>query len=75
MQIVDDKISSDGFKVIGAKKYEGNDKAIAIFNEMVDECSAVSEAEKCELAFKLMECLVKAAEKRGIDPKKGITTE
>lgn len=75
MQIADDKISIDGFKLIGAKKYEGNDKAIATFNEMVDECQSVSDSDKCELGFKLMECIVKAAEKRGIDPKKGITTE
>lgn len=54
------------------KKYGDNMKAIATFNEMVDECANVSGADNCELSGALIECMVNAATKRGVDPKKGI---
>lgn len=71
-QIVDGKFSADGLKALGAKKHEGNDKAIATFNEMVAECESISDPDTCELGAKVMECMVNAAVKRGIDPKEGI---
>ena len=71
-QIVDGKLSVDGLKTLGAKKHEGNDKAIATFNEMVAECGSISDPDACELGAKVMECMINGAIKRGIDPKEGI---
>lgn len=71
-QIVDRKLSVDGLKALGAKKYEGDEKAIATFNEMVAECESIADPDTCELGPKLADCMIKAAVKRGIDPKKGI---
>lgn len=62
----------DSFKALGAKKYEDNAKAIEIFNELVDECANVTGSNKCELSGKLIECMIEATKKRGIDSKKGI---
>lgn len=72
LQIDGGKFSPDALKAVGAKKYEGNDKAIAIFNELVEECKNLSHDDKCELAAKISECMHGAAVKRNIDPKKGI---
>ncbi|XP_055326703.1 general odorant-binding protein 19d-like [Sitodiplosis mosellana] len=70
--LVDGKLSIDGLKALGAKKHEGNDKAIATFNEIVAECENISDSDACELGAKLMECMLNGAVKRGIDPKEGI---
>lgn len=59
-------------RAIGLMKYEGFEKAIATFDEMIGECKSVADADKCELAAKVSSCFRNAAEKRGIDPKKGI---
>lgn len=70
--MVDGKMSVEGAKAVGAKKYEGNAKNIETYNEMVDECQSVSDPNKCEAAAKLMECMINAAVKRGVDPKEGL---
>lgn len=62
----------DALKAIGVKKYADNAKAIGIFNELVDECANVSGSNKCELSANLIECMINASTKRGIDAKKGI---
>lgn len=72
VQVIDGKLSVEGAKALGAKKYEGNDKAIGIWSEIVDDCAAIADDDKCELAGKFYECVGKAAHKRGVDPKKGI---
>lgn len=72
LQLVDGKISIDGFKALGVKKYGDNAKAIGIFNEIVDECANVSGSDNCELTGNLIQCVHEAAVKRGIDIKKGI---
>lgn len=72
VQIVDGKVSLEGAKALGAKKYENNEKAIGIWNKIADECASVADDDKCELAAKFIDCTVKAATKLGVDPKKGI---
>ncbi|KAJ6647699.1 putative 50 kDa protein in type I retrotransposable element R1DM [Pseudolycoriella hygida] len=69
--VVDHKVSADGFKLIAAQIYEGNEEGIAIFSEMVDECHTVTDPDKCELSAKLMECIEKAAENRNFDRNTG----
>lgn len=71
-QLVDGKVSVDGLKAIGMKKYGDNMKAIDIFNEIVDECDEVTGADNCELSAALIECMYGEVTKRGFDPKKGI---
>lgn len=70
--MVDGKISVDGLRAIGMKKYGDNMKAVGLFNEMIDACADVSGDEKCELSAALIECMINEAKKRGVDPKKGI---
>lgn len=70
--IVDGKVSAEGAKALGAKKYENNEKAIGIWNEIVGECSEIADDDNCELAAKFIDCTISAATKRGVDPKKGI---
>lgn len=72
LQLVNGKVSAEGLKGVGAKKYAGNEKAIAIFNEMVGECTDVTGSDACELSSNLVKCMHGAITKRGYDPKKGI---
>lgn len=50
-----------------AKMILQDDKKVAVAKDIVSECSGVSDTDRCELAYKLMECGIKSAEKRGIN--------
>lgn len=72
LQLVNGKISAEGFKAVGAKLYEGDEKSIKVFNELIDICSSVTDPDECDLSAKHAECMIGEAMKRGIDPIKGI---
>lgn len=72
LQITDGKFSIDGMKALGAKELEKDPKALGILNEMISDCESVSDPDICEQSMKMMECMIEAGLKRGIDPKKGI---
>lgn len=57
---------------IGAKELNGDESALAILKEMIAECGNITDADICEQSAKIMDCMIKAGVKRGIDPKKGI---
>lgn len=46
------------------------DKIANTVKEIASECSQISNPDRCEFSFKLMECVHAAAEKRGLDTKK-----
>lgn len=62
----------DTFKAFGEKELGNDVKAVNIFHEMFNECKSISDADICEMCAKMMDCMIKAGIKRGIDPKKGI---
>lgn len=71
-QLVNGRISIDGIKAIGEKKYGENEKVLAIFNEIAGECTSVTGFDACELSGNLVQCMHKALKKRGLSAKKGI---
>lgn len=40
---------------------------IPVFQELIKDCSGISDADRCEYTFKMLECGNKAAEARGIN--------
>lgn len=72
LQIVNGQISIDNMKAVGAQEFGKDSKAFAVLNEMIDECKTVADPDLCEQCTKMMDCMIKAGVKRGIDPKKSI---
>lgn len=50
-----------------AKMVLKDEKKVNVAREIATECGAVTDTDRCELAYKMLECAVKAAEKRGIN--------
>lgn len=71
-QIANGQISIDNMKALGAQELGKNPKALGVLNEMIDECKSVADPDICEQSSKMMDCMIKAGIKRGIDPKKSI---
>lgn len=71
-QINNGKFSIDNMKALGAIELAKDPKALSILNEMIAECESVTDPDICEQSTKMMDCMIKAGIKRGIDPKKGI---
>ena len=59
-------------KALGAQELGKDPKALGVLNEMIDECKPVADPDICEQSTKMMDCMIKAGVKRGIDPKKSI---
>lgn len=59
-------------KALGAIELGQDAKALGILNEMISECESVTDPDICEQSTKMMDCMIKAGVKRGIDPMKGI---
>lgn len=59
-------------KALGANELGKDAKALGILNQMIAECESVTDPDICEQSTKMMDCMIKAGVKRGIDPKKGI---
>lgn len=66
LQIKDGKIVKDVLKANLLKEAGANDK---IVNELVADCHALTNAQKCELASQLIDCLSKSNAKHGKSPK------
>lgn len=66
--VKDNKFNSDGAIDIVTKVYNGDEKAVAFIKEIATECSAVTDADRCELASKLVSCVMDGVVKRGVDP-------
>lgn len=50
-----------------AKMVLKDEKKVNTAREIATECGGVTDPDRCELAYKMMDCAVKAAEKRGIN--------
>lgn len=69
-QIKDNKNSVEGNIEIAKMLHPGNDKALELAKTIATECSSVADADRCELAAKLMKCSEQVAIANGWDPKK-----
>lgn len=49
------------------KDYAGNEKALKLINDTVNECKSLNHADRCELGSQLNGCLEKAAVIRGFN--------
>ncbi|XP_055298616.1 general odorant-binding protein 19d-like [Sitodiplosis mosellana] len=63
--IKDGKINGDMLKANILKENGGNEKAAGSVNEMVAECQGINNPQRCELAFQLMDCMMKSYAKYG----------
>lgn len=61
-------------KALVAAELQGDAKAIATIHEMIKECEHITDPDVCEVSGKMMDCMNKAAIKRGFDPKTGQMT-
>lgn len=68
-QIKDGKINGDVLKANILKEHAGNEKAVGPVNEVVAECQAINNPQRCELAYQLVDCLMKSYAKHGNAPK------
>lgn len=53
-----------------ARMTHGTDHAIELAAGIADDCKAITDADRCEMSYKLANCFVENAVKRSLDPKK-----
>lgn len=58
-QIRDGKINAGALKAEIIMEHGGNEKAAPV-NEIVSDCEALHNSQRCELAFQLMDCVAKS---------------
>lgn len=63
------KPSIEGAVELAKMAYDGDEKAMKIAKEIGTECASVADADRCELAYKMMLCAKDAVIKRGYNPK------
>lgn len=68
-QIKDGKVNAEALKAGILKDNGGNEKAAGPVNEVVADCQSLTNDKKCELAFQLMDCVLKSYAKRTPAPK------
>lgn len=59
----------DGMKTF-AHMAHGTDHAIDVAIGLVEDCKDVADADRCEMSYKFLNCLIENAKKRNVDPKK-----
>lgn len=68
-QIKDGKASHEGAIEITKKVHAGDEKALAVTNQVAADCKEVADGDRCELAFKMITCSKESLIKQGLDPK------
>lgn len=68
--MIDGKTSLEGGESSTKIEHDGNKKAIEMTKEVIEECDAVSDPDRCEFTAKLMACGQQSSVKHGLDPKK-----
>lgn len=63
------KPSAEGAIELVKTAFEGNDKALQLVKDITVDCAHVEDADRCELALKMMICGDEAMTKRGFNPK------
>lgn len=53
-----------------ASMIHGTEKAKELSIAISEDCKDVTDADRCETSYKLLNCFVENAKKRGVDPKK-----
>lgn len=62
------KPSAEGAIELAKTAFEGNERAMNFVKEVSNECGAVEDADRCELALKMMICGKGVMTKLGINP-------
>lgn len=65
-KLKDGVFNPDGFLKAITAVIGDDDPNIAVLQEIVGECKGISDADRCEYTFKLMQCGDKTAKARGI---------
>lgn len=60
-------IDPAGFQKISAMVLGADNPKIPIFQKIIEDCNGISDADRCEYTYKMLECGEKAAKARGID--------
>lgn len=66
-QLQDGKPSLDNSIALVQKMHPGNDKAVEITKKLHSDCDGVSDADRCENAFKIVKCLKESMAAQGLN--------
>lgn len=69
-QIKNNKPDLDGSIALAKMTHPGDEKAIEVIKTLHADCGSITDADRCELAGKVMVCSNESLIKQGIDPKK-----
>lgn len=62
----DNKVNVEG-NIALVKKVFDDEAKLKVTTEVANECSSVTDADRCEASFKIMQCFDQAGKARGID--------
>lgn len=63
----DGKLSDAGLTDIINKYYDGNEKVMSTTKKMAAECADITDADRCEMAYKIMVCSRGVLDKLGLE--------
>lgn len=66
MKIKGNQVSVEGNTALAKMAFDDNPGKIQTMTDIATECVGVTDANRCEASFKIMECGVAAAKKRGV---------
>lgn len=67
--VKDGKPSPEGAVELAKMAYNGDERAMSFAKDIGTDCAHVQDGDRCELAFKMMQCGQEAMTKRGLNPK------
>lgn len=65
-KIKDRRLDLDGITALANKSYDGDSNRVETTRRIASACLDVTDEERCEAAFKILTCMHKDAESRGI---------
>lgn len=63
----DNKFSSEGFIEMVNKQYSGDTGKLQIAQEVVKDCEAMADSDRCEAGAKICKCLSESTTARGLN--------
>lgn len=67
--VKDGKPSPEGAVELAKMAYDGDERAMSFAKDIGTDCAHIEDGDRCELAFKMMQCGQAAMTKRGLNPK------
>ncbi|CAO1403010.1 unnamed protein product [Diamesa serratosioi] len=65
--IVDGKMSKEGLMNYAKMMVDEDSEKLKVAEQICNDCAAISDADRCELAMKLENCIVASSKKRNVD--------